>query len=65
MRVGFTLSQPLSADWYRKESVISKLKVALTDVLCKFNMDRVDGKRIAVMIINKIIEKILELGSKQ
>ena len=59
------ITENLSIDWYRKESVISKLKVALADVLCKFNMDRVDGKRIAVMIINKIIEKILALGSKQ
>lgn len=48
----------LSVDWYRRESVLSKIKIALTEVLCKNNLDRVDAKRIATLIVNQIVNEI-------
>lgn len=53
-----TITDNLSIDWYRKESVLSKIKVALTDVLCKHNMSRTDAKEKATDIIAQIIDEI-------
>ena len=52
-------------DWYRKGTVISKMKVALTDVFCKYNnMDRVVSKYQATRIVDEIINRIKKRGKK-
>jgi len=48
----------LSVDWYRREVVLSKIKIALTEVLCKYNMERVEAKRIATLIVDNIVSEI-------
>lgn len=48
----------ISVDWYKRETIISKIKIALTEVLCKYNMIRVDAKLIASSIVDKIINEI-------
>lgn len=55
------IKENLSIDWYRKESVLSKIRVALTDALCKFNMDRFDAKMHASRIVNTILDEIKKL----
>lgn len=58
------IKENLSIDWYRKDSVISKIKVALTDALCKFNnMDRVTSKQQAIRIVDEIINRVKKLSS--
>lgn len=50
-------------DWYRKGTVISKMKVALTDVFCEYNnMDRVVSKYQATRIVDEIINRIKKLS---
>ena len=49
----------LSVDWYRREVVLSKIKIALTEVLCKYNMIRADAKRIATSIVDNIVSEII------
>ena len=48
----------LSVDWYRRETVLSKIKIALTEVLCKYNIQRADAKRLATIIVDKIVNMI-------
>ena len=57
------VKENLSIDWYRKDSVISKIKVALTDALSKFNnMDRVTSKQQAIRLVDNILSRIKELS---
>lgn len=58
------IKENLSIDWYRKDSVISKIKVALTDTLCKFNVDRVKSKQQAIRIVDEIINRVKKLSSE-
>jgi len=51
----------LSVDWYRREVVLSKIKIALTEVLCKYNMIRADAKRIATLIVDNIVSEIYSI----
>ena len=54
-----------SIDWYRKESGISKMRVALSDVLCKFfNNDRFVAKQHAISLVNRIISDIKAFEKK-
>lgn len=57
----------LSIDWYKKESVISKIRVALTDAISKYRMfTRIDAKNIANIVVEKIIAEVKQLKvSKQ
>lgn len=57
----------LSIDWYKKESVISKIRVALTDAISKYKMfTRIDAKNIANIVVEKIIAEVKQLKvSKQ
>lgn len=55
------IKENLSIDWYRKDSVLSKIRVALTDALCKFNMDRFDAKMHASRIVDTILDEIKKL----
>ena len=57
----------LSIDWYKKESVISKIRVALTDAISKYKMfTRIDAKNIANSVVEKIIAEVKQLKvSKQ
>ena len=48
----------LSIDWYRREVILSKIKMALTEVLCKYNMQRFDAKRSATLIVDDIVRMI-------
>lgn len=48
----------LSVDWYCRDVVLSKIKIALTEVLCKYNMPRFDAKRNATAIVDKIVSEI-------
>ena len=54
------ITDNLSIDWYKKESVLSKIRVALTDVFIKIPMDRAMAKRAATSIVDKILTKIKE-----
>ena len=54
------ITDNLSIDWYKKESVLSKIRVALTDVFIKIPMDRAMAKRTATSIVDKILTKIKE-----
>lgn len=56
------IKENLSIDWYRKESVLSKIRVALTDALCKFNMDRIDAKMHASRIVDKILDEVKKIS---
>ena len=57
----------LAIDWYKKESVISKIRVALTDAISKYRMfTRIDAKNIANTVVEKIIAEVKQLKvSKQ
>lgn len=57
----------LAIDWYKKESVISKIRVALTDAISKYRMfTRIDAKNIANIVVEKIIAEVKQLKvSKQ
>lgn len=55
------ITENLSIDWYKKESVLSKIRVALTDVFVKIPMDRAMAKHSATNIVEKILEKIKEV----
>ncbi len=48
----------MSVDWYRRETVLSKMRIALTEVLCKYQTDRVASKITATSIVNKIVSEI-------
>lgn len=49
----------LAIDWYKKESVISKIRVALTDAISKYRMfTRIDAKNIANTVVEKIIAEV-------
>ena len=52
------IMENLSVDWYRRETILSKIKMALTEVLCKYKMDRIDAKRVATLIVDKIVSEI-------
>ena len=59
------IKENFSIDWYRKDSVISKIKVALTDALSKFNnMDRVKSKQQAIRLMDNILSKIKGLSKE-
>jgi 3-polyprenyl-4-hydroxybenzoate decarboxylase len=46
-------------DWYRKDTGVSKMKVALAEALCKFfNNDRFEAKRQAIQLVDRIIREI-------
>ena len=46
-------------DWYRKDTGVSKMRVALAETLCKFfNNDRFVAKRHAMQLVDKIISEI-------
>lgn len=47
----------LSVDWYRFETKSSRVKIGLSEALLKY-MPRVEAKRIATSIIDKIINEI-------
>ena len=52
-------------DWYRKDTGISKMRVALADVLCKFfNNDRFEAKRHSIQLVDKIIGEIEAFGKE-
>ncbi len=55
------IMENLSVDWYRREVVLSKIKIALTEVLCKYNMIRADAKRIATSIVDNIVSEIYSI----
>ena len=57
----------LSIDWYKKESVISKIRVALTDAISKYKIiTRIDAKYIANNVVETIITEVKKLKvSKQ
>ncbi|MGN0812131.1 MAG: hypothetical protein ACI4MQ_01290 [Candidatus Coproplasma sp.] len=57
------IKENCTIDWYRKDTVISKMKVELTDVFCKYNMDRVTSKYQSTKIIDGIIGGIKEMCS--
>ncbi len=48
----------LAVDWYRRDAVLSKIKMALTDALNGYMNSRVEAKHIANLIVNKILEEI-------
>ena len=48
----------LTVDWYLRGTAQSKIKIALTEVLCKYKMDRIDAKRISTSMVNKMVEDI-------
>lgn len=48
----------LSIDWYRKATVISKIKVALAEALCQYNQPRAMAKYYANNIVDKILNAI-------
>lgn len=48
----------LSVDWYRREVVLSKIRIALTEVFCKYKMERAEAKRIATSIVEEIVSEI-------
>lgn len=52
-----------SIDWYRREMCLSKIRIALTEVLCKYNMLRADAKLSATFIVNDIVSEILATNS--
>lgn len=58
------IKNSISIDWYKKESVLSKMRVDLTDALSKYNMDRVSSKILAKGIVEKIVEGVVNLGDK-
>lgn len=50
-------------DWYRKDTGISKMRVALADVLCKFfNNDRFLAKQQAISLVDRIVREIKAFG---
>lgn len=51
------IEDSLSVDWYRFETKTSRVKIGLSEALFKY-MPRVDAKRIATSIIDKIISEI-------
>ena len=51
------IEDSLSVDWYRFETKTSRVKICLSEALFKY-MPRVDAKRIATSIIDKIISEI-------
>lgn len=52
-------------DWYRKDTGVSKMRVALAETLCKFfNNDRFEAKRHAIQLVDKIISEIEAFGKE-
>lgn len=49
----------LSVDWYYLEVVLSKIRVALTEVLYKYTAQRVFAKQMATRIVDAILSEIL------
>ena len=52
------ITDNLAVDWYRKDSVLSKMKMALTDVFSLDNFDRETAKKNATMVVSKLAEAI-------
>lgn len=51
----------LSIDWYKKESVVSRIRVALTDAISQYKIyNRGESKILAVKIVEKIIVKMMQ-----
>lgn len=55
------ITNNLAVDWYRKDSVLSKMKMALTDVFSSDNFDRETAKKNATMVVSKLAEAIKAL----
>lgn len=52
------IMENLYVDWYRRETIQSKIRLALTDALCKFNMSRITAKQLARMIVQDILDEV-------
>ena len=52
------IEDSLSVDWYLRETKTSRVVLALTDAMGKYNISRHEAKRTADIIVNKIIEEI-------
>lgn len=52
------IEDSLSVDWYLRETKTSRVVLALTDAMGKHDFPRYEAKRMADIIVNKIIEEI-------
>ena len=51
----------VSVDWYNRESVLSKMRITIADVLRRNNMDLVIAKNTAKSIVDEVLYKLKEL----
>jgi len=56
------IKENLSIDWYRKESVLSKIRVALMDAFCKYGINRFDAKMHASRIVDAILHEVKKIS---
>lgn len=48
----------MAVDWYRRDSILSKIRIALTSALSNYGMDRAEAKRIATIIVDNILNEL-------
>ena len=58
------ITENICIDWYSKESVLSKMRIALTDAIVKTSIPRTMAKSAAAKIVSTLVTRIREISTE-